>query len=125
MNDYPRVSYAATGQSWPMENWVPHNAAEDRRSQTTFYPDKVQNWRLSDLPAEQQLQLGMSFDVSSVEPNRAPWPSDDRKTLDHANSSQQHVKEAIAEWKLRDGQDPDCAEFERLRTPTYTIVESG
>jgi hypothetical protein len=125
MNTHPRVSYAASGQSWPVENWVRNSAGDDQSGQTTCCIDNIQNWRPPDPPTEQQQRLGMGFDVPSVESNSTSWTSDERQTLDNIDRSQQLIKEDIAEWRLRDGQDPDCAEFERLRTPTYTIVESG
>jgi hypothetical protein len=127
MNDYQRVTSATSSQSWPAENWMPLNALEERRVQSggTIYTEKVQNWRPPDLTAEHHHRSGMNFDVPSTEYNRTAWVSEDRKVLENTERLQQHIKEAVAEWRLRDGQDPDCAEFERLRTPTYTVVESG
>ena len=35
------------------------------------------------------------------------------------------MKEKIEQWKLRDGQDSDRVEFERLRTPRRNIIDAG
>jgi len=133
MADESKLSYTAPiqqSQSWPDVNWNLQNIANENRFQpecrsnqvSDFSVDRAQSWCSQEITAEQHHRAVTS---QSLEAGKNYWQADEKKLHEKFSQPKQHIKDAIAEWRLRDGQDPDCAEFERLRTPIYPIVESG
>ena len=117
-------------QPW-REAWIPHGSADDNRLQANEQPEYSSfdrphggGW----WPPEHSLLAG-NVDVNSGPSvdavTRKLLYTDDRNFLDKTEIEQREIREAMAEWRLRDGRDPDCAEFERLRTPTHCVVEHG